>query len=76
MANFVNENGIPLTEEELKEATGGWVISQGTGFFQKMSNRSCPDCGCIDFTIVSVSASGKEMYIKCKKCGRLCHEYE
>ena len=69
MANFFDEKGKQLSEEELQEAAGGVVIAKGTGFFDRMIQWKCGKCGCLDFTVTGVSQDGKKFYARCKKCG-------
>ncbi|MBS5644267.1 MAG: hypothetical protein KHW46_00740 [Clostridiales bacterium] len=69
MANFFDEKGKQLSEEELQEAAGGVVIAAGPGFFDSMRHWKCGKCGCSEFTVTGVSQDGKKFYARCKKCG-------
>ena len=52
------------------------AFAKGTGFFDQLIRKSCPKCGCVDFSIRSISEDGKTIYVTCKKCGHDCYMTE
>ena len=70
MANFINDDGKVMSEEELSQVTGGWVVDRGPKWWQGLVQKACPYCGNIDFKIHGISEDGKTLYCTCKKCGR------
>lgn len=73
MGNFINDEGKIMSEEELKQVTGGWVLDRSSGFWDILFKRCCPKCGGMDLKITGVSPRGTVLYVTCKKCG---HEFD
>lgn len=69
MTKITDVKGMPLTDEELREANGGVEINPEHHWYGN-KYAVCNKCNCSDWDIIGCPSVNR-LKIQCKKCGNI-----